>query len=619
MVRFEEKLLHNALTEWIKFYIDYSALKKLLYIKGATLEMSRSPMLGKQNSWGHDQALSEPLLDQALSEPLLDSSSASDDSSDLTAVAPTPVSDPRYSRESNMGALAEMEGQTLQASSKSIPSHADSSVTSPPAGTNWSQEQFNLIRRATCQTSASPYDADLLDKAFRDQLLLELVKVDTFYNEQIRGLQCEIDILRSQAAPTAQMKQQKSKRRALLRQSSSRGSQKLNEPHQSYAEKGIEHDIEVSHAVQSPSREALAIESSKRAYADLYQKMCHLENFCILNLTAIIKILKKHDKQFPLLSMQNTLTGKSTLEILRENLAFSSFKSLNVLLAELQMLYASVFCSGDSDIARAELLLKRDTAGVMSANTFFTGFQFGMCLLLVLWIVWDVVVDFFLNPKFGRESYLRCHQADANMSLAKNTSIAVRWFEKDFPVYRGMASIIFWLWCWGISLYVWNHARINYLFMLELHPETTSTYKEVWNTASSLTLCLLASFIIHFKVVRCEFTRTLPLGVYPFIPYVYLVYKMLFPWHIRKFAWGVAFQVVCSPFYKVTFLMNFVGDVFTSLVKPITDLTYGFCFFVTGDFMQHLFQEGVCEKSENLWKRISECIHFFDAIFQIDV
>ena len=43
MVRFEDKLLSNAVAEWGPFYVDYRALKKLLYTKGATLETSRSP------------------------------------------------------------------------------------------------------------------------------------------------------------------------------------------------------------------------------------------------------------------------------------------------------------------------------------------------------------------------------------------------------------------------------------------------------------------------------------------------------------------------------------------------------------------------------------------------
>ena len=83
-----------------------------------------------------------------------------------------------------------------------------------------------------------------------------------------------------------------------------------------------------------------------------------------------------------------------------------------------------------------------------------------------------------------------------------------------------------------------------------------------------------------------------PLGFWPLLPFAFIVYKMIFPWQQRKIAWNIAFKVVCSPFFKVTFVMNFVGDVFTSLVKPIVDLTYSVCFFATGDFLQHLGEPG---------------------------
>ena len=66
--------------------------------------------------------------------------------------------------------------------------------------------------------------------------------------------------------------------------------------------------------------------------------------------------------------------------------------------------------------------------------------------------------------------------------------------------------------------------------------------------------------------------------------------------------------------------MNFVGDVFTSLVKPIVDLTYSVCFFATGDFLQHLGEPGICEDKEGLWAKFSE---FFnggsDSLFYLSV
>ena len=100
---------------------------------------------------------------------------------------------------------------------------------------------------------------------------------------------------------------------------------------------------------------------------------------------------------------------------------------------------------------------------------FLLGFRFGMCILLFCWVLWDVVIDFWYNQyeadaeaaaQLERITH-KCHTSSAD----KNISIAAQWFEKDFPVYRGMGSLIAWLWLWGVCLFVWTHARINYLFM----------------------------------------------------------------------------------------------------------------------------------------------------------
>jgi len=42
--------------------------------------------------------------------------------------------------------------------------------------------------------------------------------------------------------------------------------------------------------------------------------------------------------------------------------------------------------------------------------------------------------------------------------------------------------------------------RINYLFVLDMDPQHSATVTQTLMTAANLTILLLASFIIHFKV-----------------------------------------------------------------------------------------------------------------------
>jgi hypothetical protein len=533
----------------------------------------------------------------------------------------------------------------------------------PPTGTHWSMDSWEILKNIFigeetiegCGSTEvdvkmdednerkifidengdlSPIPSLSSDAVFRSTVLSELSKIDTFYNDMVHDLEGQLSILISQSKRTEELgnlrRHERTTRNKINRlkkrspsesnnisRGSSQGQSKSNRLDilRIPTQMELARDIESMRDVESPSREALALASSKRAYADLYRKMCFLENYCILNYTGFVKIIKKHDKINP-----NYRSMKSVITMIRKHGYFPSFIKLTEIKKKHQQLYGTVFCGGDNDIARAELLLKRDDEASQSVKPFLLGFRFGMCILLFCWVLWDVVIDFWYNQyeadaeaaaQLERITH-KCHQS----AVDKNISIAAQWFEKDFPVYRGMGSLIAWLWLWGVCLFVWTHARINYLFMLELDPRTTATYTEVWSAASSLTIVLLASFIIHFKVVICDFPRyPIPLGAWPMIPFFFILYKMIFPWNSRKAAWTVALYVVCGPFIRVTFLMNYVGDVFTSLVKPIVDMTYSICFFLTGDFLQHLGEKGTCQNKDGFWSMYSKFFFVFFVFF----
>lgn len=54
----------------------------------------------------------------------------------------------------------------------------------------------------------------------------------------------------------------------------------------------------------------------------------------------------------------------------------------------------------------------------------------------------------------------------------------------------------------------------------------------------------------------------------------------------------------------VTFNMNYAGDVLTSLVKPIIDISYIICFYTSGDWLLNLGQEGYCTKSDTFYTSV---------------
>ena len=71
--------------------------------------------------------------------------------------------------------------------------------------------------------------------------------------------------------------------------------------------------------------------------------MCYLENYCILNYTAMVKIIKKHDKINP-----THRSLRSALVVLRASCHFVSSRSLLAIKEKHQELYGRVFC-GESN------------------------------------------------------------------------------------------------------------------------------------------------------------------------------------------------------------------------------------------------------------------------------
>lgn len=207
---------------------------------------------------------------------------------------------------------------------------------------------------------------------------------------------------------------------------------------------------------------------------------------------------------------------------------------------------------------------------------FSLGLRLGALILLAFWVLWDCIVDSKLRPS----------QSDF-------------WIDAVLPVYRCTGFLILGYWLWGMNVYVWTRYKINYLFLLNLNPRTSHTAREVFSAATKVSLVFLANFLVYFKIERGDFPRflRLPDGLLPAGMFV-LVLAIMAPWPGRCGTplkqWPVAFaQVLIAPLGPVQFIHVFVGDVLTSMVKPLIDVAYSFCFLFSGLFLhRHLAPDG---------------------------
>ena len=201
----------------------------------------------------------------------------------------------------------------------------------------------------------------------------------------------------------------------------------------------------------------------------------------------------------------------------------NSASRLAALVAGVESLYAGAFCGGNAQTARIELLAKQHEQPTSWVDL-ETGLRCGAVCVLIVWALWDCLVD----------------------SAIQNVS-ATRQFSAAVPVYRAAGCLILLVWCWGLDVYVWTRARVNYLFIFDCDHRNTLGHREVrvwpramvqrvasvcvmasalvgrwllpqvWNEASLLSIVFLINFLLFFKTVRGQVFDVLPAWLYPLV------------------------------------------------------------------------------------------------------
>ena len=195
-----------------------------------------------------------------------------------------------------------------------------------------------------------------------------------------------------------------------------------------------------------------------------------------------MKILKKHDKQVKKgLQALDTAAEDIKARMLKkkvmawvESLPFTQEHQLDDLTDRVELAFARRFTGGDSQVARMELLVKQERA--TNWVDFETGLRLGSVLVLIIWALWDCLVD-----------------ADRSLDSVANQMSAV------VPIYRACGCLILLVWCWGLDIFVWTRARVNYLYLFDSDSRYVLTHRQVWKEASNLTIFFLVNFLVGFK------------------------------------------------------------------------------------------------------------------------
>ena len=201
------------------------------------------------------------------------------------------------------------------------------------------------------------------------------------------------------------------------------------------------HGASDSPASALPDRAQRVLE---RAVKELYRGLTLLRNYRIMNYTAFVKILKKHEKLSAFRSSTRAVAAVDAAHFVQSPL-------LNELSSRCEQLYSAVFRKGDRRSAANSL--RADAPRSNAWMTFRLGALVGLSLSLLF------VIPFVVQ-------YLHSSSFSPHYGNLPNLAAAL-------PVYRCLGLIYLNLWLWGLCIHVLHSARINWVFILEYESNDT--------------------------------------------------------------------------------------------------------------------------------------------------
>jgi hypothetical protein len=169
-----------------------------------------------------------------------------------------------------------------------------------------------------------------------------------------------------------------------------------------------------------------------------------------------------------------------------------------------------------------------------------------------------------------------------------------------YPIYSGLGLTLFFVWLWGVNVYVWTRYRISFVFIFEFNPLDRLTHWHIWEEAADLTIVFLLNALLMVTHHEYHLATTTSALVYPLSLFAWMLGKLLIPfapfshWKTRTCLFGAFKQLIIAPFGRSRFQECYLGDVFTSMVKIIADYEYAFCVYGSGAFLTMHGSTNVC-------------------------
>ena len=168
----------------------------------------------------------------------------------------------------------------------------------------------------------------------------------------------------------------------------------------------------------------------------------------------------------------------------------------------------------------------------------------------------------------------------------------VIWNDPVLYIYAVIGNLIVFRWCWGINVYIWESAHVNYIVLFEFSSHHMPHYETIFNSTANITIGYLVNIILYFDAIRAPnimLLNAIPCYVMPLTLAAVALLQFLHAFLIEKDHYGLFspstfMRLFTSHLHASTLKDRFAGDVMTSFTKELSFLVYGSCYITSGAF-----------------------------------
>jgi len=390
-------------------------------------------------------------------------------------------------------------------------------------------------------------ESNKIRERFKDQFLLELQKVDFFYNENIN---------------------------------------KVIRPKIKEIKEQIKHSLKINEF-------RIYNEAFETAIKETYKEIYLTRKFVETNFEIKEKLMKKYKKYFEIDDFFNSKSKSYSSQIIMEDDKenedennndelestvnnFVNFKSgigssdetLKNLEDEITQLFIQHFTFKYR--SKAEKVLKKyvEVNSFTESETFYLGFFIGLLLFqlgIICTIAWYYDIDMDKDPEF----------------------------KSVFPMFRGFFIVCLYWWVHGLNVLVWTKADISYRVIFMINDSKYSTPIEIFKRAAIFTfillLCLLAYMIKRIWAgAFFGILDPIPINTLPLICWGSIILYTFCPFNIWNYDGRAYLGTLCKESFgsfllKTGFRHVFFINQMCSFIAPMRDIEYTICYYAYYD------------------------------------